>query len=408
MGYSNLSSYRRRSSQTSGPTEHEPTPIPDHPQIPADAAPVITNAADLDELLGHLYAAGRFAYDSEFIGESTYLPRLCLIQVATEDRVALIDPLADLDLTPFWDLVCSPSVEKVVHAGDQDVEPAARHSGGTPANIFDTQIVAGFLSMPFPMSLSKLVMEFAGVKLGKSQTLTQWDLRPLTEEQLGYATDDVRYLPLVRDELGKRLADAGHEPWAREACAAICDAELYQFDPDSQYLKIKGASTLPQRALGVLRELCVWLDETARAEDVRPRSIMRDEVMIDLAKRPPKSVADLERVRGLPRPVESRYGAQLVAAAQRGLSTPPSRIRSAREPELAPRDRFRADNLWVQAQAICFDQGIDPSLVMNRQDIADLYRLVTTGEPTDQLRVLKGWRGEACGNRLLKQLEQVR
>lgn len=401
MGYSNLSSYRRRSSRSSGPNDREPTPIPDHPQIPSDAAPLITRAAELEELLEHLYAAGRFAYDSEFIGESTYLPRLCLIQVATETRVALIDPLADLDLAPFWDLVCSPSVEKIVHAGDQDIEPAARHSGGTPANIFDTQIVSGFLSMPYPMSLSKLVMEFAGVKLGKSQTLTQWDLRPLTEEQLGYATDDVRYLPLVRDELGKRLADAGHEAWAREACASLSDAELYQFDPDAQYLKIKGAGTLPPRALGVLRELCVWLDEVARTEDVRPRSLMRDEVMVDLAKRPPKSVADLERVRGLPRPVEARYGSQLVEAAQRGLATPPERVRSAREPELPPRERFQADQLWVRAQTICFDQGIDPSLVMNRQDIADLYRLATAGEPLDSLRVLKGWRAEACGNRLL-------
>ena len=403
MGYSNLSNHRRRSSRNTG-GDQGPSAVPSHPQIPDEVAPVITTAGALEELLAHLYGAGRFAYDSEFIGESTYLPRLCLIQVATEDRVALIDPLANLDLAPFWEFICSPGVEKIVHAGEQDIEPAARLSGGTPANVFDTQIAAGFLNLPYPLSLSKLVMEFVGAKLGKSQTLTQWDLRPLTEEQCGYAADDVRYLPRVRDELGTRLADAGHEAWAHEASQALCEAELYQFDADAQYLRVKGAQSLQPRALAVLRELTVWLDETARAEDVRPRSLVRDEVLTDLAKRPPKTVAELARVRGLPRPVEARYGADLVAAVQRGLSAPQTGLSAGREPEPTPTDRFRADKLWSLAQSICFDQGIDPSLVMNRQDIADLYRLATAGEPVAHLRVLKGWRAKACGERLLKRL----
>src|SRR5687768_7789247 len=215
-----------------------PHETPDLPLVPKGPAPLLASSAELAELIAHLRDIGSFAYDSEFIGELTYHPKLCVLQVASAERVALIDPLAKVNLTPFWELLCDPAVEKIVHAGDQDVEPVVRHLGRAPANFFDTQITAGFVGLPYPVSLSKLVGELVGAKLGKGLTFTHWDQRPLSPMQLRYAADDVRYLPAVRAELGRRLDANGHASWASEECEALCDASQYRFDPETQYLRV--------------------------------------------------------------------------------------------------------------------------------------------------------------------------
>ena len=134
----------------------------EHPLVCQSEPEFIDRQVDLENLLDHLRGAGRFAYDSEFIGELTYIPKLCLIQVASTQRIGLIDPLANLDLSPFWDLLCDPSVEKIVHAGQQDVEPIHRNCGRIAANLFDTQICAGFVGLAYPTALSKLVLELVG------------------------------------------------------------------------------------------------------------------------------------------------------------------------------------------------------------------------------------------------------
>src|SRR4051812_47295594 len=213
------------SAHTDAPLPPENTP--DLPLVPKGPAPLLTTDDEVRELIDHCRAAGRFAYDSEFIGELTYHPKLCVLQVASDERVALIDPLADIDLMPFWELLADPAVEKIVHAGDQDIEPVVRHLNRSPANFFDTQIAAGFCGLPYPVSLSKLVGELTGARLGKGLTFTHWDQRPLSAMQLRYAADDVRYLPAVRAELGRRLEANGHTSWAKEECEALCEPSQY-------------------------------------------------------------------------------------------------------------------------------------------------------------------------------------
>ena len=231
----------------------DPHPRAPHPLVTHAPPDLITTGRQLEELIEHLRSAGRFAYDSEFIGELTYFPKLCLIQTATAQRVALIDPLADLDLRPFWELIADGSVEKIVHAGQQDIEPVFRHIGKMARNVFDTQVSAGLAGLPYPLSLSKLVQELAGARLGKGLTFSHWDQRPLSAMQLRYASDDVRYLPRVRAELGARLDALGHDGWAAEECAALCDPVLYKFDPETSYQRVRGATSLQPRNLAVLR-----------------------------------------------------------------------------------------------------------------------------------------------------------
>jgi len=383
---------------------HQQTRHHDHPLACRDRPQLVTRQEELAELLQSLKSGGPFAYDSEFIGELTYLPKLCLIQAASSTRIALIDPLADLDLRPFWELVTDPSVEKIVHAGLQDVEPVFRALAKPPANLFDTQVAAGFAGLGYPLSLSKLVLALVGAKLGKGLTFSHWDRRPLTDYQLRYAADDVRYLPAVRHEIGKRLLNDRHAAWAKEESASLADPALYVFDPKTQWIKIRGAGALPPLNQAILRELTLWRDRAAQSEDVPPRSLARDEILLDMARSPIDAVEDLSRVRGLPRPVEAKYGAGIVQATQTAKSLPPDQWPDLPAYEPAPEEKFRADALFYAVQCLCAGQGIDPNLVTSRQEIGEFYRIHASGQSPEALRILRGWRRQAVGDRLLSLL----
>jgi ribonuclease D len=271
-----------------------------------------------------------------------------------------------------------------------------------PANVFDTQICAGFIGLPYPLSLLKLVNELAGVKLGKGLTFSHWDQRPLSPMQLRYAADDVRYLVLVREEIGKRLEAAGHADWAAEECANQCDPKLFTFDPRQQYLRVRGAGSLPPRNLAVLRELTIWRDAAARLNDVPPRAFLKDEIMIELSRNPVKSIDKLDRVRGLPRPVESQHGARIVELTASAMSLPQSELPPVRDIEPSPAEKFRTDSLWAVAQALCAGQSLDVAAVTNRQEINEFYQQFTTPtEAADSNRLLTGWRSQALGEPLL-------
>jgi ribonuclease D len=366
-----------------------------------DPPQLITQQAQLLELLNHLRAVGSFAYDSEFIGELTYVPKLCLVQTATPDRVALIDPLAELNLTPFWELIADQSVEKIVHAGQQDVEPVFRLLNRPPANLFDTQISAGFIGLGHPLSLSKLVYAMVGAKLTKGLTFTHWDRRPLSALQLRYAADDVRYLPAIRHKLREALEKRGHVRWAAEESASLADPSLYVFDPESQFLRIRGAGNLSPQNLAVLRELTIFRNDAAQLEDVPPRAFLKDEILVDMARSPIRSLESLARVRGLPRPVESAHGQKIVDATARALAMKPQQWPSLRAEESSPREKFAADSLWAAVQGLCAGRDIDPTLVTGRQEIGELYRLTLAGQDASPLSLLKGWRREAIGEVLL-------
>ncbi len=373
-----------------------------HAMAPRGQASVVTTQEGLSDLVAHLRASGSFGYDSEFIGELTYIPKLCVIQVASATRVGLIDPLAGLELREFWELIADPDVEKIVHAGQQDIEPVFRNIGKAAAHLFDTQIATGFIGMAYPVSLGKLVQEFVGVRLGKALTFSHWDQRPLSPMQLRYAADDVRYLPALRHEIGKGLNATGHAAWAKEESEALCEPSQYGFNPDTYYHRVRGATSLPPQGLAVLRELTVWRDAVARKHDVPPRAYLKDEILLDLSRSPIKSVDRLGKVRGLPRPVEHEDGADIVAATMRGLSTPAANLPASRTFEPSPAERFRVDALWAAAQCLCSGRSIDAALVTSRNEIGEFYRAITNGDDLEPLQLMQGWRRAALGEPLGK------
>lgn len=405
-------SYRSRHRAASHDAAHDaavalvPENLPDDPRIARGPAELITDDDALAEVIGHLRSAGSFAYDSEFIGEMSYHPQLCLVQVATTERVALIDPQAGIDLTPYWELLGDGSVLKIVHAGGQDVEPVHRHVGKPCANLFDTQIAAGFCAMAYPVALSKLVGEVLSYKMPKGLTFTDWQRRPLSPSQLRYAADDVRFLPALADELNRRLVSLGHGSWVARECEEMCDPARYAFDPESDFLNIRGAGTLTVAQLSVLRSLMIWRERCAREADCPPRAFVRDEALIDLARKPAKSLDRLDNVKFLPRPVVERHGREIVGATLEALNNPPPGLKRAAQHEPTPTERFRTESLWAAAQGLCLAQGMDPAVAASRQDVAEFDRAWVAGAESAvaACKIMRGWRREAVGDRLVQLL----
>ena len=375
-------------------------PVFEHPQIAPGDPLVISDPPALDDLIAALRAAGSFAYDSEFIGENSYYPKLCVIQVATTEQVALIDPLAeDIDLTPFWELLADPAVEKVVHAGQQDLEPVFRHTGQPPRNIFDTQIAAAFAGQYFPIAMGKLAQALIGVDLGAGLKFSQWDHRPLSRVQLRYAADDVRYLPLVRLLLREQLEANSNAAWVQQEMVSLENPSLYQFDAQSQRVRVRGVERLSRRQTAVLHALVAWRNETARQHNVPPRSLLRDGVLHDMARTRINTVADLDGIRGLPRPVEDTYGDTLVKLihAARSAPLPPMK----REPRF-DRDAYReqVERIWAEVESRAAARSIHPGIVTSKKELARLVHHHATGQPIDRFRIMHGWRRELLDSAL--------
>ena len=364
---------------------------------------LVTTDEGLARLIGTLRDDGSFAYDSEFISELSYHPRLCLVQVASRSTLALIDPLAALDLTPFWELLADPAVTKIVHAGDSDIEPVVRHLGRAAANVFDTQIGAGFVGLPYPVSLKKLVAELTGVHLGRDLGFSNWQQRPLSPVQLRYAADDVRYLPAAHKAMLARLEALGHARHAEEECAAACEIGRFGFNEQTHYLRVRGGNLLSPRSQAVLKELTAWRDGAARRHDKPPRAFLKDEVMVELARERPGSIADLARVRSLPKAIADGFGADIVAAVARARSLPGSEL-PAPEPELGATDKFRADALYAVLQCVCAGSLLDQGLVASRKDLEKFYRHVALGTG-EMPALLQGWRRDAVGELLTSFLQ---
>jgi ribonuclease D len=354
-------------------------------------------------MIDHLTEAGSFAFDSEFIGERSYTPRLCLIQVATIRRVYIVDPMSGLDLMPLWERIVSPEVLKIVLAGQQDFGPAVAATGRPPRGVLDVQIAAGFIHADYPLSLVRLVREFVGVALGKGLTFTHWDNRPLSAVQMRYAADDVRYLPAAWDAISKRLTGLGRQDWAREECDEVLgDMSLYYTPPELLYRRVRGRDRLRSRQLAILRELAIVRDQAAREDDLPTRTLLKDSILVAMARYPAAKLADLAAIKGLPRPVEHKYGPGFVEATARALALPKEQLPSP-EPK-PPRRLGPADEAWAALGEFCAQRQIAPMLVSGSREIARAFRHAADGKPLDQLRLFSGWRGRLVGEMLRKLL----
>ncbi len=380
MGY--RSHRRRQQHEEASSQSFTASKVVEHPLIPSDAPRWVTTQREFEDLIGHVRAQGVLCYDSEFIGESFYRPRLCLVQIGTARQVAVVDALAGLDLAALWELLADATVLKVVHAGQQDLEPVVRHLGRPPAHVFDTQIAAGFVGLPYPLSLSRMTHELLGVRMNKGLTFTSWDHRPLSPAHLHYAADDVRYGLALHEQIGRRLGELGHDNWAAQACAKLCDPSLYTLDYATVAQKMRGAKSLSGPQGAVRAELVGLRDEIARLHDLPPRTILKDELMMDMARKPPKTAEHLEQIRGLPRPIKVDFGRKILDVVRQGLEKNRPPWPPIHEREETPSQQFRMDLLWSAFQAYCRCRSVDPVLVANRADLAEAWAQRTDAKAT--------------------------
>jgi ribonuclease D len=354
----------------------------------------------LADLCAALRGSPFIAVDTEFLREKTYFPRLCLLQVATDDLVACIDPLALPDLGPLLTLFADPTVTKVLHAAHQDLEIMYALCGTVPAPVFDTQIAATLLGGGDQVGYGALVQAELGVELDKGHTRTDWCQRPLAPEQLLYAADDVRYLCQVYHRQRERLEQMGRIGWLRDDFAELCRPERYMAPPEQAWLRIKGAGRLRGVQLAVLQAVAAWREQEARSSDRPRRWVLKDEVMLDLAKLMPTQMAQLERLRGLDERLLRKGAGPLLALVAEAKRLPREQWPVLSEgPRVAADQEELVDALMAVLRAKAREQHVTPAAIASRRDL----ELLALGER--DLPLLHGWRGALAGEALLAFLD---
>ncbi len=365
----------------------------------------ITDSKGLSELCKRLSDQDRFALDTEFVGEESFVPRLEIIQVAVKEHSAVIDFPAIGSLDCFADLLNDARIEKVFHAGRQDLELFFAHAGRITTPVFDTQVAAAMVGYGTQVAYGQLVQRVLGTKLAKSHTLTNWSQRPLTQDQLTYALEDVQYLLPLHDHLRARLAALGRQDWVKEEFQQL-ETRLNDGsrDPRLRYQRIRGWDNLKPRAAAVLRELVVWREEEARRRNIPRGRIVRDEILLELARRLPGTVSALKSTRGLHPSEVDRNGEAILGAIRRGLALPESEwpeipnIRKT-EPDVAGLIDLLQAVLKVRAQ----EEEIAPSLLATASDLQTLVESTLKREEAD-VPLLRGWRRGLAGNAILSVL----
>ncbi len=341
-------------------------------------------------LVDELCASEAYALDTEFHRERTYLPELALVQVATEERIALVDPLA-IDIRPFRRALQSDAV-CVMHAGSQDLEILELACGAVPRRLFDTQIAALFCGYR-TSSLGKLVEGFLGVRLDKSAQLTDWTRRPLPEAELDYAASDVAHLLGLRDALLDALGRRGRLAWAEEEIERLRDKDRSTPDPQTLWWKLRGKTKLNGRARGVAQELAMWREEEAKRRNRPPRTVLSDMALLALAQRPARSPGQLRGIRGFDARRFKKTD-DLLAAIARGLQLPKSAVRT---PPKKPENLPSVDGVislcmaWLAQRAS--EESLDVTVLGTRDDVTNLV----LGQPS---RLSSGWRDELVGGEL--------
>jgi len=365
--------------------------------------PLITDSAELAALCERFAKAEFVCVDTEFMRENTYWPELCLIQIADTQEAAAIDPLAKgLDLSPLLDLlVDNEDVLKVFHAGGQDVEIIYNLTGKTPHPIFDTQIAMMAISQSEQIGYSNLVESWMGLQIDKGARFTDWSRRPLTERQIEYAIGDVTHLSKIFPKILARLIKTGRGAWLDIEMEKLADPANYRNDPSVAWQRIKAAGRNPAM-LGRLKALAAWREYEAQDKNIPRGRIARDETLADIASHPPKTQADLAKVRGLSAGwKDNEIGKRMMATleAAKPLTDEELPPRTPRGAPLGKEGALVADLLKLLLKIRSREIDVAARLLARSEDL----ELLAAG--VRELPLLEGWRFEQFGRDALELVE---
>ena len=344
-------------------------------------------------------AAPIVAFDTEFVSEDSYQPELCLIQLAAEGRLAIVDPLEVQDLSPLWTLLVSPGRETLVHAGREEFRFIHKATGQRPAEWFDVQIAAGLIGLEYPASYGTLSSKLLGKNISKDETRTDWRRRPLSPRQLEYALQDVAELEQIRDVLHCRLSELGRLSWLADELVEW-QRDLVEYETGERWQRTGGIAGLSLRSLGVVRELWYWRDEEAERRNVPTRRVLRDDLLVELAKRQTADVKRIRAVRGMERGDLQRYMPKIAQCVEKAMLLKDSELPRLPKKSSRPQLNLLGQFLSTALGSICRSAEVAPSLAGTAQDVRDLiaYRLQLGGFAPGEVPLLaRGWRAEVVG-----------
>ena len=390
-------SHRRKHRQQSHKKSHAQGAVAPilqgHALVPTGAHEWIETETELETLCKKLELEKTFAFDTEFIGEESYYPHTCLIQIATTKQVSLIDPLKIKQLSPLHAVICNPNITTVVHAGSQDFEPIFRLFGTRPSGIFDTQIAAGLAGLPWPLSLTKTISNILQHDVSGHFTFSQWDARPLTKRQIHYASDDVRYLLAIHDALTKQIEALHRMDWIQEECQKITAPELYGFNVRQVIKKICRNKSPKKQDLQRMQALAIIRDTIAQKMNLPPKDVVPNECILFIAKNNIQSSQELAAIKGFPKNIANQYGEEILKVLVDSHKLDAVLLRKPHKIESEPKMRQELDGVWALFNAYCIGNKLAPSLVSNRQNFTDWYLPLRLNE-SNQSSTFQGWRAD--------------
>lgn len=357
----------------------------------------ITTNEQLANLCDQINKEPWIALDTEFLREKTYYPKFCLLQIATPDWVACIDPLALPDLSSLFKVLYDPKIIKVFHSCRQDLEIFYQLTGKLPEPLFDTQVAAPLLGFQDNPGYAMLVSSFLNINLNKAHTRADWSKRPLSDDEIQYAADDVIYLCQIYQIIVQKLTNLGRADWLKQDFSELANPELYQVRPEQAWHKIKGKNKLTGKQLSIVQVLAEWREKTAQHED-RPKSwLLRDEIIFDLAKLQPETVNDLAKVRGINERTVHRHGVALCQLITSAKNRPPFALKGeGRLVKKTPQQEAILDILTAIVRIRGEENSLNPSIIASRKDLEILLL-----EEDDTCPLLHGWRFTMAGQELL-------
>lgn len=358
---------------------------------------LITSTAELAAACARLARHPFVTIDTEFLRDSTYYPKLCLLQMASPEEGVLVDPLADgLDLAPFFALMADENVVKVFHAARQDLEIVWTLGRMLPKPLFDTQIAAMVCGYGDSVGYEQLANDLAKARIDKSSRFTDWSRRPLSEAQLSYALSDVTHLRDIYLHFQQELERTGRTGWLAEEMRVLSAPGTYDLQPEDAWTRLKGRVRKP-RELAILMELATWRERQAQSRDVPRSRVLKDDALIDIVQRAPRGESELGELRSIPRGFErSQAGAEILAAVERGLERDHKTLPRLDRPQQRNANSAVLDLLRVLLKAVSDSERVAPKIIATIDDL----EAIAADDEADVL-ALKGWRRTLFGDRAL-------
>jgi len=367
---------------------------------------LIEHQYDFLELCEHIREVGLVAFDTEFVSDAGYRSELGLLQFATRERCAAVDPLAIPSLGAWWDLMIDDRTTVVVHGGQAEVRFCIQRSGQIPRRLVDIQIAEGLRCRSYPLSYNSIVERVLGIAIHSNQTRSDWLRRPLTREQLTYALDDVSHVLSIWECQSRWLQSQQRMSWG---CAGF-DRRCWDVWEDEQlepWERLSGVHRLSRRELGALQKLAAWREEEAAARNRAPRRVLRDDLLMDLAKRRPSTVQQALATRDLNRAEYKKLLPEMIRVIAEAGRIPEDRLppRQRQRDDASSDDQIISRLLGLALSNVCAEQDVAQALAGTNRDLTELVRYVRGGERGEVPLLLRGWRGEMFGELLRKVLD---